>query len=114
MKNKISCILTKIINIIIVISSILFAPYHLLYNGVESNLLNIISLLFLSSILFIVGWVGLLRTNDPVNRYNPFTINRKWKNKMEYSMYEKPSQIFELDHPEKSDIRNKKIDTLLK
>lgn len=107
------CILSKIINIIIIISSILFTPLQF-YNGVDVTIFNVITLIIISSFVFTVGWTGLLQTNDPINRYNPFTINKKWKDKMDLSISENPMQIFELDDPEKDDLRNKKIEKLLK
>lgn len=107
------CVLSKIINIIIIISSIVFTPLQF-YNGVDVTVFNVISLIVISSVVFTFGWMGLLQTNDPLNRYNPFTINKKWKDKMDSSISENPMQIFELDEPGKDDLRNKKIEKLLK
>lgn len=107
------CILSKIINITIIISSIALTPIEF-YNGLDVTIFNVISLIIISSIVFTFGWMGLLQTNDPMNRYNPFTINKKWKDKMNSSISENPMQIFKLDEPGKDDLRNKKIENLLK
>lgn len=110
--NKVSCILSKIINICIIISAIALTPSQI-YLGVEIDVFNIVSLVILSFIMGTIGVMGLLQTNDPLTRYNPFSINKKWRNKMNQSVSENPLQIFKLDEPDKDEVRDKKIDQLL-
>jgi len=110
--NKASCILSKIINIVIIISAIALTPSQI-YLGVEINIFNIVSLIILSLMMGTIGVMGLLRTNDPLTRYNPLSINKKWRNKMNQSVSENPLQIFKLDEPDKDEIRDKKIDRIL-
>ncbi len=116
-KNKISCIVSKILGICIILSSILFTPFHF-YNGVEFTFINLLILILISSAFFFIGFFQILKTNDPITRYNLFTINKYWESTMKSSVSEDPSVFFSLDDPSKNDIvksnRNKKIKELLK
>jgi hypothetical protein len=76
-----------------------------------------LSMLFMS-IFFITSWMFLLKTNNPITRYNPFSLNPKWTGKMEHSMDESPGQMFDLDSPDINEVkrtrREKKINEILK
>ena len=68
---KIICISTMIIGLF-------FTPILYVYiNPFEIDIL--IFLLMISMIIFFIGWVFLIETNSPTNKYNPFTVNPKWK-----------------------------------
>lgn len=110
--NKANCILSKIINMGIIISAIALTPSQI-YLGVAIDVFNIVSLIILSFIVGAIGVMGLLQTNDPLTRYNPFSFNKKWRNKMNQSVSENPLQIFKLDEPSKDEVRNRKIDKIL-
>jgi len=98
--------------------SIAFTPFELFYLKVPISLLSIIGLLFISLIVFLVGWVGLLKTNNPLTRYNLFSMNPHFKNKMEHSISEDPSSFFRIDeatdNEKKQFNRDKKINKILK
>ena len=112
--NRINCIICKIISIIGVFASIAFTPFQFIYCGLEFNYVNLIVMIIVSCIFFLPTFLMLIKTNNPISRYNIFTVNPKWTGKMKGSMQENPSQLFEFDEPDKSDIRNKKINEILK
>lgn len=112
MSDKFGCIFTKITSIVIILMSLAFTPFQL-YIGAQKTPLTIILLIIMSSAIFTIGWFGLLKTNNPITRYNPFSINKKWKNQMAQSMNENPSQLFDLDRPDTDEIRNQKINQIL-
>lgn len=60
-----------------------------------------------------VGCIGLLKTNNPITRYNPLSINKKWKNPWEIELNQNPLQIFKLDKPDKDEVRNRKIEDII-
>ena len=107
--DKILCVITKIIDILIILLSFLLIPFELYLKHQQYILSDILLMLFISVIFFIFGWMQLLKTNNPTTRYNPFSLNPKFNNKMVKSMNEDPSQLFKLDNPIQPDIRNKKI-----
>jgi len=124
MKNRIECILTKIINILIIAMGIGFTPFQYYYIHLQISYGNLIVLLLLSVFIFLIGWFGLLRTNNPARRYNPFTINKRWHNYGK-SIDEDPSQVFRLDELTETEIaenynrrlrekRDKLIDKMIK
>lgn len=115
--DKFSCITCKIMAVMIILISIGFTPSYY-YIGLLHSIGQLLASLLVSAAFFAVGWPFLLKTNNPLTRYNIFTINLKWKSKMEYSMEEKPGQLYEFDKPDESDVRqrkrNKTIDKILK
>jgi len=116
MWKNISCIFTKIINILGIVISILILPY-LISIGIDLTFVNVLFGLLLSISYFIFSLFGVLKTNDPDRRFNIFTLNKNWKSKMEKSFSENPSQISDLDEKSDSEIkrlkRNNKIDSIL-
>lgn len=64
-----------------------------------------------------IGICLLLKTNNPLKRWNVFTINPKWSGKLTQSVSENPSQLFKFDKPSKEELikhnRDKNIDKLL-
>ncbi len=116
--NKINCIIVKILNIGIILMSVIYTPFQFYYCGMEFRWSSLIVLVLLSIFFFSLGWFGLLKTNNPLSRYNPFTFNPRWKSKMDYSMDENPGQLYQLDDPTPDEIlrekRNKKLNQLLK
>jgi hypothetical protein len=129
MKNKkleqlqqvVGCIFIKICGIAIILMSIAFTPlqYSNLYvrNNGHPTTGTIVGCIIFFLIVFPIGWYTLLRTNNPITRFNIFTLNPKWKNTMKYSMEERPIQLFELDSPDENELkkfnRDKKIDKIL-
>lgn len=86
--------------------------------GFELSIKSIIfGLLFMSPFQFI-AWMFLLKTNNPITRYNPFSLNPKWTGEMKGSLDENPGQILEMDTLDDNEIkminRNKKLNQLLK
>jgi hypothetical protein len=67
---------------------------------------------------FSFGWFQLLKTNNPLSRYNPLSLHPRWKTRMDYSMEEKPGQLYQLDNPTEEELlqlsRDKKLNQLLK
>jgi len=97
--------------------SIIFTPFQI-YNGVKPTFGAIIILLLISFIfIFPIGWIGLLKTNNPITRYNPFSLNPKFKNKMDHSISDDPSGFFTLDEADELEIkkikRNKALNKIL-
>lgn len=111
--NSRKCIISKILNICIILLSISFIPSQI-YIGIDITIVSLISSIVISCVIFSVGWMGLLQTNDPLNRYNPLTINKRWRDKMNSSVSENPFQIFQLDQPDIDDLRDDKIKKILK
>lgn len=118
MNDRTGCILMKFIGLITVVTGILFTPFQVLYcfpvNNTKLDWINISSILFISVVIIIFGLIEIIKTNNPVSRFNPFTINPKWRNKMDKSVSEDPSQLFNFDSPTKEDLRNSKIDKIIK
>lgn len=112
MNPKLNCILTKILSIIGVLFSIAYTPFNILYCNMPFTTMSITSSLFISSIFGIIFYILLLKTNNPISRHNPFTINHRWTNSMEKSFDEDPNAFFKLDDPTKKDIRLKTIKKL--
>lgn len=119
MKIKIlKIIFSKILNILLILLGIFYIPLQSIVikqlDWSFRSIFVIIILSIISIITVIIGLFGLLRTNNPANRFNIFTINYNWKDKMKNSISEDPSQLFKLDSPDVNDIREKKINVLLK
>ena len=88
--------------------------YLLHLNKVSVGFWSVSVLIFMSVVIFTLGFFELIKTNNPITRYNPLSFNPNWKNKMDKSMDEDPFQLFRLDNASKEDIRDKKIDKILK
>jgi len=114
MKQLVGVILNKVLNILGIILGIAFTPIQYFICGLKFEYSNFIVLIILSFFIVSFFWLGLLKTNNPITRYNPFTINKKFKNTMEYSMEEKPGQLFEFDEPSDEEIKQKNRDKKLK
>jgi hypothetical protein len=107
-----------------VILSISFIPLNIYWYskdpnlGFDINVGSIIGGILFMIPCFMIGWMFLLKTNNPITRYNPFSFNPKWESKMRGSLEENPGQMFEMDAPDENEvkrvIRNKKLDQLLK
>jgi hypothetical protein len=105
------------ISILLILGAFCFTPwqiYVLHLNKISVGFSSVSILIFMSFTFFIFGFFELIKTNHPNTRYNPFSFNPNWKNKMEKSMDEDPSQLFRLEKPDKNFIRDKKIDKILK
>ena len=63
-------------------------------------------LVFFSGLFFLIGWFGLLKTNNPLTRYNPFSINRQWKGNTDKEAY---LEMFHQDKPTSEDYSEQKI-----
>jgi hypothetical protein len=102
-------IAVKIVNCLIILSAISFTPYQWLNIPEQSKtLLVFLVLLFISSVIFFIGYFGLIKTNNPLTRWNIFSINKSWKDTMQSSYSDNPSQLFDLDSPTDEDINEKK------
>lgn len=116
--TKLDCISVKIVSIVILFAAILFTPFQYYICGLTFSLINLSAFVFVSSVLFLFGFMSLLKTNNPATRFNPFTLNPNYKSEMKYTMNESPGQIFELDSPDENEVkrrnREKKINQLLK
>lgn len=122
--KKLELIFVKICCMCILLLSIVYIPMNVYWHsqnpglGFELNIKTIILSMVIVSSFFIIGWMFLLKTNNPLTRYNPFSLNPKWDGKMNGSMEENPGQIFELDSPDENEIkrvkRNKNIENILK
>lgn len=111
--DKISVIISKVCSLLIIFYSFLLFPYMKYYCNVNFYASNIIAGVLLCIIIFSFGMFSLLKTNSPDNRYNPFTINKNWKNKMEKSMMEDPGKFFTLDEKTKEKVRIDKINKII-
>lgn len=113
MKNRFGCMCAKFIGIMTVILGILFVPYELHFFK-EGSLIGAI---FMGLVITTFGFISLLKTNNPLTRYNPFSLNPKWKNKMD-PINENPRELFRLDKPDEGEVkrisRDVKINKLLK
>lgn len=124
MRKKIEMIFLKICLISTVILSISYIPINVYWHsknpnlGFELSVSTIIGSILFMIPFFMIGWMFLLKTNNPITRYNPFSFNPKWESKMKGSLEENPGQMFDLDAPDESELkrvnRNKKLDQLLK
>ena len=116
--NKFSCISVKILNILFILISLVFTPFLFYYCGAKFTFLNISVLISISLIIFWLGWKGLLTTNHPLNKFNLFTLNPKYKGTREKSFDEDPSGFFKVDELNESEViaynRDKKLNKLLK
>lgn len=112
MNRKLSCIFSKILATIGVLFSIAYTPFNILYCNMSFSVMSIILSLFISSIFGIIFYIMLLKSNNPISRHNPFSINPKWTNSMDKSFDEDPHAFFKLDDPTKKDIRLKTIKKL--
>jgi hypothetical protein len=102
-------IAVKIVNCLIILAAIGFTPYQWLNIPEQSKtLLAFLVLLFISSVIFLIGYFSLIKTNNPLTRWNIFSINKSWKDTMQSSYSDNPSQIFDLDLPTDDDINEKK------
>lgn len=110
----IGVILSKILNIVGIMLGILFTPFQYFYCKLQFGYGNFIGLMVISLFIFTFFWFGLLRTNNPVTRYNIFSINKRYKTKMEKSLNDDPSQIYRLDKPTDEEIIQKNREDKLK
>lgn len=62
---------------------LLFTPFQYV-NVLEFTYGNLIVLLIMSIPIILFGWMEFIKTNNPITRYNPFSLNPNWKSKMEY------------------------------
>jgi hypothetical protein len=114
LKNKINCIFTKIMALLLTMASLSYTPYVILVDNVEPTLSNVLMSLFISSMFFIIGFGLLIKTNNPAYRWNIFTLDPSWVGKMEKSLDEAPGQIFEFNQPTKDQLRDKKLKEILR
>lgn len=122
--TKFKLIFVKICCIGIVLMSMSYVPVNVYWYsqnpdlGFEFNTKTLIFGALISSFFFLIGWMFLLKTNNPISRYNPFSINPKWDGEMKGSLEDNPGQMFEMDTPDENEVkrvnRNKKLDQLLK
>ena len=116
--NKFDCISVKVLNILMILISFVFTTFQFYYCDDKFTLLNVSVLIFFSLVIFWIGWKGLLTTNHPLNKYNLFTLNPKYKGTREKSFDEDPVNFFKMDElSEKETItynRDKKLNKLLK
>jgi hypothetical protein len=113
--HKFDIVLTKIIGVIGLIASISMTPFYIIMCNLSLGYSFIF--LLMSACFFTIFWFLLIRTNHPNTRYNLFTINSNWKSRMDYSLSERPAQLFTLD-PKDPDIekmksRNRKIKSII-
>ena len=107
--NLIEIIAAKIIAISTMVGAILLTPYSLLYTPIKTSFwVAAIILGFISLIFFVVGWFQLIKTNNPLKRYNPLTINRQWEST---AANDSPAflNIFKYDKPTNEDIQEQKM-----
>jgi len=91
------------------VGAILLTPYNLLYTPIKTNFWVAAMVLgFISLIFFVVGWFQLIKTNNPLKRYNPFTINRQWE---ATAKNDSPAFLntFKYDEPTNEDIQEQKM-----
>jgi hypothetical protein len=108
----------------ILVLSVLYVPANVYWHsqtpglGFELSTKNVIFGILFMSPFQLIGWMFLLKTNNPITRYNPFSVNPKWDGKMKGSLEENPGQMFEMDAPDENELkrvnRNKRLDQLLK
>lgn len=91
MKNKIQCILIKILSI----STILISFFWFGYDVITSDdfILKLISFIFVETIIIWVSYNMLMRTNNPLSPYNFISIDPLWVGTMKYSFIRDPFQF---------------------
>ena len=110
----ISVILAKILNVVGIALGLSFTPIQYFYCNLQFGYGNFIALIIISIFIILFFWFGLLRTNNTVDRFNIFSINRRYKTKMEKSLNDDPSQIYRLDKPSEEEIKQKNREKKLK
>jgi hypothetical protein len=96
--DRLECIAAKAVNLAIMAAAVAQTPLHL-YQGAKPTPFNLATLVLLSLMFMWVGWVGLLRTNNPATRYNPLSINARWRSALDGPVMDQP-----LDEPTSEDL----------
>jgi len=117
------CIITKLMSVVIMAMGIAYTPYciwlfcyrAMYFRYVPSiDFSSLLVMIIISISIFGFGFLTILKTNNPLTRYNIFTINRKWKNKMEKSIDQDPGQIYKFDRPDKQEVIQRDRENRLK
>ncbi len=95
--NRLECIAVKAVSLAIMAAAVAFTPIQL-SQGARPTPFNLASLVLFSLMFMWVGWMGLLRTNNPATRYNPFSINARWRSTLDGPVMDQP-----LDEPTAED-----------
>lgn len=72
----------KVITIIGILIGLLFTPFQYYLYNIEFEFKTLLPLLFISFILEYIMIIQLIHTNDPNTKYNIFSINTNWTNRI--------------------------------
>jgi Na+/melibiose symporter-like transporter len=104
MNDKIEIIFCKIVFGFGILASVAFAPFVWITLPDESkNKIALIALVIMSVFFFIAFWFALLKTNNPLTRYDPFSYNSNWKKSMHQNRNYFSDTIFNVDEPSDTD-----------
>lgn len=81
-KEKYNCIIMKIITIIGIIVGVGLTPFHYYHYNFKDNNIGILFLIIVSILITTMMVKALLNTNDPKTKYNIFSFNKNWTNRI--------------------------------
>ncbi len=80
--DKIHCIVCKFLTTGVIAMGILFTPFQYYYNELVFSFGSVIAMMIVSGFIMWMGFRGLIDTNNPKTKWNPFTFNQRWTAKV--------------------------------